>query len=107
LWDPGLQPERTALAWRRTYLALAICSIAAMRVLPSLLGVWALVAAGLGLLSSIVLLLDAQRRAAAMNLQLRSGRPVAAGARLLWLSACAAAGGIVCLVSLFVRLGMV
>lgn len=50
-FDPGLQPERTELAWRRTTLALGIGSLVSMRMLPDLLGspVWLLIGvAGLG-----------------------------------------------------------
>lgn len=34
VWDPGLQPERTHLSWRRTALSVAAGSLIALRVLP-------------------------------------------------------------------------
>ncbi|WCI09240.1 DUF202 domain-containing protein [Arthrobacter sp. OVS8] len=61
-FDAGLQPERTALAWRRTALAVAVGSLAALRILPEVLGLWALVPAALGAAVSLVALIVTQRR---------------------------------------------
>lgn len=43
LFDPGLQPERTALAWRRTGLSMIAATLIALRTVPQLLGAWTLV----------------------------------------------------------------
>lgn len=62
VFDPGLQPERTALAWRRTGLALTVASLVAVRILPQVLGAWAVVPAGLGVTLSVAVLVVAHRR---------------------------------------------
>jgi len=62
LFDPGLQPERTALAWRRTGLALTAAALVAMRIMPEALGAWAVLPAGLGLTASVWVLISAHRR---------------------------------------------
>jgi uncharacterized membrane protein YidH (DUF202 family) len=62
LFDPGLQLERTALAWRRTGLALTIGSLVAMRVVPAELGPWALIPACLALVAAVVIIVLAHRR---------------------------------------------
>ncbi|ROS59129.1 uncharacterized protein DUF202 [Frigoribacterium sp. PhB160] len=61
-FDEGLQPERTALAWRRTALALTAASLVAFRVLPELLGGGAWVLAAVGLTASVGVLVAAHRR---------------------------------------------
>ena len=68
LFDPGLQPERTELAWRRTALALGIGSIVAMRLVPSAFGnAWWVLLGVAGLLASGMLWVWARRRYRAVN----------------------------------------
>lgn len=59
--DPGLQPERTALAWQRTGLALAGASVVVARLTFSTVGVLAVVAALFGLAHAAVVFV-VQRR---------------------------------------------
>ncbi|BCW66732.1 hypothetical protein NicSoilB4_14950 [Arthrobacter sp. NicSoilB4] len=61
-FDAGLQPKRTALAWRRTALAVAVACLAALRILPEVLGSWALLPAALGACVSFVALVLTHRR---------------------------------------------
>lgn len=55
-WDKGLQPERTALAWRRYGLSLIGASLALPRLTWHALGLWALPAGVFGLVIGIVVL---------------------------------------------------
>lgn len=61
-FDTGLQPERTALAWRRTALALVVGSLVCLRVLPPVLGGWALIPALAGLSGAIAVFVASERR---------------------------------------------
>lgn len=75
-FDPGLQPERTALAWRRTALAVAVGSLVASR-LVDLAGAWLLAVAGAAL--GLGMLLAARRRAVRIDRALRTDGNLAAG----------------------------
>jgi uncharacterized membrane protein YidH (DUF202 family) len=78
-WDPGLQNERTGLAWQRTMLAGLVCSLLVARLLAevslllaAITGLTALLAtAGLGWMA----LSRFRRRAEALHAQ----RPVSDG----------------------------
>ena len=66
LYDPGLQPERTELAWRRTALAIAVGSLLSLRVFPLVLPTgaegWGLLPGVLGVGTAALLWIAARRR---------------------------------------------
>jgi uncharacterized membrane protein YidH (DUF202 family) len=95
LFDPGLQPERTALAWRRTALALAVGALIAFRLLLPVLGLWSLAAGLLGTALASVIWVLAGRRARGTREALRHPSAPLPGAGLLLLVALVAAGAAV------------
>ena len=93
--DAGLQVERTALAWRRTGIAVLVGSIIGLRVLPPQLG-WGSVALGVvGAALALLLLWASARRhrrvveampgagSSALPGGTRSGRALPGGALLV------------------------
>lgn len=56
--DPGLQPERTGLAWRRTTISLGVVSLAGIRLLPDPVGA----VGAVGVVVAITLLVVGERR---------------------------------------------
>lgn len=75
-FDPGLQPERTQLAWRRTALSLAIGSLIAARVLPVIFGSGAWVIPGIvGVTLAGVLWVAGGRRARQVSRALSPADP--------------------------------
>lgn len=60
--DPGLQPERTELAWRRTLLSLAAGALVSVRLLPPVLGDWTIVTGLAGVVVAGLLWSLAHRR---------------------------------------------
>jgi len=95
LWDSGLQPERTRLAWRRTTLAIAVGALVALRVAPQVLGVAGLVAAASLAAFHAVVLVTAHRRSRATERALRSGGPLPGALPLLAVAVSVAALGAV------------
>ncbi|MDQ2584984.1 DUF202 domain-containing protein [Saccharothrix yanglingensis] len=57
--DPGLQPERTALAWRRTGLSLVVGSLVVVRLVDAPVGPWL---GGVGLAVTGALWIAGERR---------------------------------------------
>lgn len=55
VWDAGLQPERTALAWRRTALALTGAGLVLPRILGGALGWWVALPSGLVIVAAALL----------------------------------------------------
>lgn len=102
LFDAGLQPERTALAWRRTALALTAAALVAVRILPEVFGIWAVVPAGLGLAAAVGVLVAAHHRHVVVHRTLvgsDSDRvPLPAGALLAVVTGLVVAGGLAALV---------
>ncbi|WP_405803123.1 DUF202 domain-containing protein [Streptomyces sp. NBC_01187] len=77
--DPGAQPERTWFAWRRTTLAFAVAAALAARSALRDGTTVAVLAACLGALAWLAMLMTAHRRIGALS----SARPAAMGAREL------------------------
>lgn len=60
--DPGLQPERTTLAWQRAALALAVVGAAMLQLLWPMIGPWALLPCGVVVAGAAVLFVSATGR---------------------------------------------
>lgn len=99
--DKGMQAERTALAWRRTALSVAVGSLIGMRVLPPQLGPLGYAVAALGLVWSVDLALTARRRYRDGSRLVRAGAVVPAhGVPAPTLARTAATTGVVGLAAL-------
>lgn len=72
-YDPGLQPERTKLAWQRTILSVGLGSLVYARVAASSMGMWAWALAGIGLLVAAVTGVRSRHRYNYTHRSLRAG----------------------------------
>lgn len=96
VWDPGLQPERTLLAWNRTVLALVVGTVAMGRWFAQDSGLLAGALLALVLPAALWLLAHVGRRRERILIALHAGQPLPPGGRqTLVLSAAVAllAGG--------------
>ncbi|MFC9972134.1 DUF202 domain-containing protein [Spirillospora sp. NPDC127200] len=75
LWDRGAQPERTALAWSRTVLALIVAGLLCVRFAPTAAGAGLAGAAVCG--AAALQLRRAGRQHRRRHRMLAAGRPVA------------------------------
>lgn len=82
LFDPGMQPERTDLAWRRSTLSVIVGALIALRLLPPTLGTGGVVVGLGGLLVAVLLWPLARRRARRTQQALRTAQPVLPGGGL-------------------------
>lgn len=91
MFESGLQPERTWLAWRRTVIALLVGSVVSYRVLAPAIGWWSVPIGTSGLMVTAVLWILASRRRRA----LLSGGPQPGGGVLLLLGSAVALAAVI------------
>jgi putative membrane protein len=95
LFDPGMQPERTALAWRRTAISMGAGALVALRIFAPAIGGWAIVSAVLAFVIAVVVFAAAELRYRRNHRALvadrdSDARVVLAGGALIALTAAAA-----------------
>lgn len=86
-FDPGLQIERTLLAWRRTCLALAIGNLFTIRYLTEAVGSWAAVLGVLGVGSAGIAWVIATIRYRRIHVSLVHDDPLASDGKVVALVA--------------------
>jgi putative membrane protein len=73
VFDVGLQAERTALAWRRTALAMAVAAVGGGRLAAPVLGFLAVLLGAVGLVQAALVAYAAGRRYRAVHRSLCVG----------------------------------
>lgn len=103
LFGPGVPPERTGLAWRRTTIALAATALLTLRLRPTVLGPWGVGVGLLVLLAACILWVLSERRFHILRKALSTSAGLLPDGRLLLaVVVIVAAAGAVGLASLFV-----
>lgn len=105
VYDRGLQPERTVLAWRRTLLAIAVAAAAGARLGVVVLGGVALMVGAAVLLGVLFASISAQHRYRAVTeTLLRDGVLLGAGGQVVVVAGCVILLGVGALVAIMLRL---
>lgn len=98
-FDPGLQPERVSLSWRRTALALAVGSVVYARIISPTVGLWALLPTAAGLALAVVMGLKSNSRYRHHHRTLTTQRgSLADGFLMFVVAACVCVAGIFAMV---------
>lgn len=100
-WDSGLQPERTALAWRRFSVALAVVGLGTVRALSDRQDGWMLLATGgIVIATALVMGLQSVARYGASQRALRANHPLPDGVLNVVAAAAVTALGVFAAVSI-------
>lgn len=91
VWDKGLQPERTALSWRRFAMVFLGVGLFLPRVLWHLAGAWSLLGSAALAVLAVVVFTAGERRYGRTHRSLIEAQALP-DARLLVVTAAAAAG---------------
>ena len=98
----GAQPERTALAWRRTALSVALGSVVAARLAAPALGVLSVALGILGAGLAATVWWGSARRYADVRRCVDEGRPLPGSAGLLLVAVAAGCGLVGVLAAVFI-----
>lgn len=102
-WDSGLQPERTALAWRRFSVALAVVGLGTLKALSGSQHGWlAMLTGGIVMVSAIVIGFHGIARYGASHRALHDSQPLPDGVLNAVAGAAVAALGLFAAVSILV-----
>ncbi len=87
VWDIGLQPERTTLAWQRTALSATACSLVAARLIAESRPILGIVMAVLAIGCGVGIALAARRRHQRALRAIHSNIPVPDARGPFWMTA--------------------